>query len=116
MIAWALLVIWAVSTALLGLLIYYRFPDNHGWGREFFQWIYVFLLLLSLVCMKFSFRAGAGLVILSALGLGLIYCVNEWNVLVGYDEWIERRMPEWGTKRNREVERPEGSYWTGRTG
>ena len=112
----SLLTAWVICTALLGLLIYYRFPDNHGWGRDFFQWIYALFLLLSVACMKLSLRAGAGLLILSIIGLGLIYCINEWNILVGYDEWIERGMPDWGAKRIRELERPEGSYWTGEAG
>lgn len=91
-----LLSICLLGLGWMGFLIWIRYPDNHGAGpihfRFFLLGVVVIALGLSISKSGFAFAT----VGCSLLGLLLTWIVDWRNVMVNYDKWIARGMPEWG--------------------
>lgn len=82
--------------ALLGELGV-KYPSNHGGGVGQYGWCLLFVGVLNSIEMirnrKISWlRVG----LIFGFGLVLIAC-DSFNVLIGYETWIERGMPAWGS-------------------
>jgi hypothetical protein len=93
---WLLLLAPNIGLAMLVAEIWLRYPDNHGAGPVFYRWLFAGALLASL-----GFRWLASMVhwpslMLALFGLLLTWIVDARNIMVNYDEWIKRRMPDWG--------------------
>jgi len=84
--------------ALIGL-IWLRFPDNHGGGPIAFRWFFAGLLFLFWCFRFFASRAPSFFIACALIGLISTLVVNHRNIMVDYDEWIRRGMPEWGQAR-----------------
>jgi hypothetical protein len=78
-------------------LIWLRYPDNHGAGPVQFSWNFGFLFLLSLLEWKLSKKLPLLIIILELSGLATTWVVDRRNIMIHYDEWIRRGMPEWGS-------------------
>ena len=89
--------IWiCVPFLILGMDVWLKYPSNHGGGLCLYIVLGVWALIVNVFSMiqikRFSpYRTGA----LALLAL-LLYLCDRFNVLVKYEEWIRRGMPEWG--------------------
>jgi hypothetical protein len=86
------------SMALLVLvgLIWLRYPDNHGAGPFAFRWFFGALLVLALMTWVIMSKPPFLAAILSLIGFVATWLLDHRNIMVDYDEWINRGMPEWG--------------------
>ena len=79
------------------VLIGIRYPDNHGAGPSFFVFLFVGILLGALlICTTSKSKIIIVIICCSFSGLFITYLVDRYNIMVDYDVWIERGMPEWG--------------------
>lgn len=91
----------AVSV-LLGLvwmvaLVWLRYPDNHGGGPGTFGWYFFIVLVAALAHGVGAAKAPLLAIALASTGLIATWIADERNIIVEYEEWIRRGMPEWGT-------------------
>jgi hypothetical protein len=93
-----------LTLELIGFLILHlgeivmRFPCNHT-GALFFQYRDC-ILALALFEIIYSVRKKTICVIfwlLFLFALGIPFVEDKFNILLLYDTWIERGIPEWGT-------------------
>lgn len=89
---------WIALLGLVGLLglIWLRYPDNHGAGPMVFRWVFGVILLASMGCWIWTAKLPVPALGLAVLGLLAVWFVNWRNIMVNYDEWVVRGMPEWG--------------------
>ena len=91
-----------ISVAVLYLALFgelcVKYPSNHGGGVCPYGWCLLFVGVLNSIDMIMNRKISwlrVGLVL--GFGLVLIAC-DSFNVLVGYETWIERDMPAWGSR------------------
>jgi hypothetical protein len=86
----------SLALILLAGLIWLRYPDNHGAGPIAFRWLFGVLLVLALGSCGILSKPPYLAVVLSLIGFIVTWLVDHRNIMVDYDEWIKRGMPEWG--------------------
>lgn len=106
---------WVLLTLFTAATVSSRYPDNHGFGRSQIAAAYFLLLLTSVLLIPFSLRGSVIMAALSVASLVTITCMGHYNIMITYDEYIERRMPAWGTTTNSDDQLPVGSFWSGKT-
>lgn len=93
------LLVWALIAMLYLILlgiICVRYPSNHGEGTGVYWCGLLFVTALNLFEMK-SGKDISWLRILLIFSFGLILIVcDQFNILVEYETWIARGMPNWG--------------------
>lgn len=66
------------------------------------MWLYIFLTIISLViAFLLKVKIAKFVFVLSLLGVVLSLLADKFNIMLTYEEWIERGMPEWGEKVSR---------------
>jgi hypothetical protein len=81
--------------AMIGL-IWLRYPDNHGAGPILFRWFFAILFIMSGCHWFFAAKPPVTVMSCALIGFALTWIVDHRNIMVDYDEWIRRGMPEWG--------------------
>ena len=81
---------------LLVAEVWLKYPSNHGGSAFEYANIGFFSLFVNLVYMISSRRLAICRILAFACFFALLYACDKFNVLVHYDEWIARGMPEWG--------------------
>lgn len=84
-----------------GLILTYiivRYPDNHGGlvaaSFYYFSFVSIFLLIRWICTGSHTYWV----LCVSLCSLLLCFVINGFNIsLFGYETWIERGMPQWGT-------------------
>lgn len=93
---WIMTAIPACGWLSLVLLIWLRYPGNHGEGRFWFPLFFVGVLL---VCLRASRVWGVRLtwaLVLATLGLAACWFLDRHNMMIDDIEWVDRGKPEWG--------------------
>lgn len=99
-ILWFLSAIQIGILIVLGMRIYSYYPTNH-WGLEVL-WLLI-LVIPSLIIggigiakeQKGKWNFVVGIVLAIVFGASLL-CVDYFNILVRYEKWLHRGMPEIG--------------------
>lgn len=81
---------------LLILIIIYRYPHNHGYFPDIFKLILILTPILVLPEIKNNNRIATISSLMSSIGILFIFISNKTNVLIDYETWIMRGMPQWG--------------------
>lgn len=84
-----------------GLLLTYiivRYPDNHGGLTKepfyYFSAVFIFLFIWGICIGPHPYFV----LCVSLCSLVSCFVINAFNIsLLGYETWIERGMPQWGT-------------------
>ena len=79
------------------LLIIYRYPDNHGYFPDIFKIILILIPILMLSEVKKNNRTALLASLTSSIGILLLFIIDETNMLIDYETWIMRGMPQWGS-------------------
>ena len=81
---------------LLGMEIWVKYPDNHGAGIDVYKIPWVVTAILN-VCYMVQIKrlAPYRIAALALFALLLLLC-DRFNVVVDYEEWTARGMPDWG--------------------
>ena len=76
--------------------IWVKYPDNHGAGIDFYKIPWVVTAILN-VCYMVQIKrlAPYRIAALALFALLLLLC-DRFNVVVDYEEWTARGMPDWG--------------------
>jgi hypothetical protein len=82
--------------AWLFALIAIRYPDNHGAGPLAFRWLFFVILVGAGACLTKKNGSAFASLTIALVGLLSTWIVDYYNIMVGYDVWIERGMPTWG--------------------
>lgn len=77
-------------------LIWLRYPGNHGAGPEMFRWFFGIHLLAGAWYWISTSRPALLAIACAVLGLGATWIADHRNIIVDYDEWLRRGMPQWG--------------------
>lgn len=86
----------AVIYAVMVLKVVDHYPHNHGYSVAAF--VYGFLLI-GLVSITFSiFKRQRWLGYLTVLLVSMVICFlcDRFNIIVSYETWTSRGLPEWG--------------------
>lgn len=86
----------SVALLLMAGLIWLRYPDNHGAGPFAFMCFFGVLLVLAMTNWAITSKPPYLAVALSLIGFATTFLLDRRNIMVDYDEWIKRGMPEWG--------------------
>ncbi|HRQ88814.1 MAG TPA: hypothetical protein PLA50_08455 [Bacteroidia bacterium] len=88
----------AALAASFVALIWIRYPSNHGGGPDLYRNWFLAFFIFSLVSLIFSRNLWTyATLAVSLLFISATYIADHRNIIVDYDEWIARGMPEWGT-------------------
>jgi hypothetical protein len=92
-------IVFLINTVYFFGLILIRYPGNHGSNAYEFMLSYlvIFLLLIIYLVMKrvLFYRI---LLLFCLLGMGVCFYAEDFNVMLTYEQWIEKDMPDWGQK------------------
>jgi len=76
--------------------IWWAYPDNHGAGPVWFQRFFIAIATASGVAAVGVRQLHWPTLGIAVLGLLATWIVDQRNIIVDYDDWIARGMPEWG--------------------
>lgn len=99
MIYFSKIILFVVSliTIWMSTMIIVRYPSNHGEGVGMYACFFIFVFVISVICYAFQ-RNGYAItsLIIATLGVIFVWVADRKNIMVDYDNWIKRGMPEWG--------------------
>ena len=78
------------------LMLWLRYPCNHGDGFRMNLWVFLVCGVLTLLPRQ---RCRVAVLVLSVLGVLAVLGLNFANMALDYDTWIQRGMPAWGEMR-----------------
>ena len=86
-----------VPFALLMAEVLVKYPSNHGGGTVLHVALGGLATVINVVYMVCARRLTFIRIGILALFALLLYACDRYNVLITYEDWVERGMPEWGT-------------------
>lgn len=86
-----------VPYILLGIEVWVKYPDNHGGGPELYIVLGAIALVLNVYYMVLTRRFAPIRMLAIGLLAILLYACDRFNILVEYDRWGKRGLPDWGT-------------------
>ena len=81
---------------VLSAEVWLKYPSNHGGSAFEYAETGFVALFVNVVYMIFSRRLAICRILVLASFFALLYVCDRFNVLVQYEEWIARGMPDWG--------------------
>lgn len=81
---------------VLAAEVWLKYPSNHGGSAFDYAETGFVALLVNVVYMFCSRRLAVCRILAIAFFFVLLYVCDRFNVLVQYEEWIARGMPDWG--------------------
>lgn len=81
---------------LLGAEIWLKYPDNHGAGIDAYKVPWVVTVIVNVCYMIWIRRIALYRIAALALFVLLLFLCDRFNVVVDYEEWTARGMPDWG--------------------
>lgn len=81
----------------LVLLIIYRYPDNHGYFPDVFKLVLILIPILLLSEVKKNNQTALIASLTSSIGILILFIIDKTNILIDYETWIMRGMPQWGS-------------------
>ena len=81
---------------VLAAEVWLKYPSNHGGGAFEYANVGFVALFVNMAYMFFSRRLAICRILALASFFVLLYACDRFNVLVQYEEWIARGMPDWG--------------------
>lgn len=88
----------ALPLLFLSFELCVRYPCNHGGGAGIYVLLGLFALAVSALYMLLAKRLFVFHLAMFSLLAILIFICNWFNIYLSYEEWIERGMPEWGSR------------------
>ena len=73
-----------------------RYPDNHADSLFTLNYFFAVVLLGAAIIYFKTATLPKMLILFSVLGIIALWLIDRQNILVSYDDWIRRGMPEWG--------------------
>ena len=86
-----------IPYVLLVIEVWVKYPHNHGGGPRLYIVLGVIALVLNVCYMLLSRRLAPIRMIAIGLLAILLYACDRFNILVEYERWGERGLPDWGT-------------------
>ncbi len=81
---------------LLIMEIWVKYPDNHGAGIDAYKVPWVVTVIVNVCYMIWIRRIALYRIAALALFVLLLFLCDRFNVVVDYEEWTARGMPDWG--------------------
>lgn len=91
-----ILILSLLAIAGMCILIVVRYPCNHGAGSLVFLSVFIILIFISLSFIKQTNEFAFISLIISCIGVVFSFFCDYWNIMLDYDVWLDRNMPEWG--------------------
>ena len=86
-----------VPYILLSIEVWVKYPDNHGGGPMFYIVLGAIALVINICYMILTKRFAPIRMVMIGLFAILLYACDRFNILVEYDRWGSRGLPDWGT-------------------